>query len=74
LIRYSLSFCGWKERKQVAAALKEIYQAPNAEAAKEGLGEFEGGPWGEKFPMIPASWKRHWEEIIPFFSYTTSIK
>ena len=46
LIRYSLSFCGWKERKQVAVALKEIYQAPNAEVAAEGLREFEDGPWG----------------------------
>lgn len=74
LIRYSLSFCGWKERKQVAAALKKIYQAPNAEVAAEGLREFEDGPWGEKFPMIPASWKRHWEEIIPFFSYSPEVR
>lgn len=74
LIRYSLSFCGWKERKQVAGALKEIYQAPNAEIAAERLQEFEDGPWGEKFSMIAASWKRHWEEVIPFFSYSPEVR
>lgn len=69
LIRHSLSFCGWKERQKVAAELKKVYRAENAEAALQRLAEFENGPWGKKFPMIAASWKRNWEQVIPFFAY-----
>ena len=74
LIRHSLSFCGWKERKKVAAELKTVYQAENAEAAARRLTEFEQGPWGKKFPMIVASWKRNWEQVIPFFAYGPEIR
>lgn len=59
LIRLSLSFCGWKERKKVAAELKTVCQAENEEAVARRLSEFENGPWGKKFPMIVASWRRN---------------
>ncbi len=74
LIRHSLSFCGWKERKKVAAELRTVYQAETAEAAARRLSEFENGPWGEKFPMIVASWRRNWEQVIPFFAYGPEIR
>ena len=74
LIRHSLSFCGWKERQKVATELKAVYRAENAEAAAQRLAEFEEGPWGEKFPMIAASWKRNWEQVIPFFAYGPEIR
>lgn len=74
LIRHSLSFCGWKERQKVASELKTIYRAENAEAAEQRLTEFENGPWGKKFPMIAASWKRNWEQVIPFFAYSPEIR
>jgi len=74
LTRYCLSFCGWQERKEVAQALKEIYKAPSAEIAEARLTEFEQGVWGKKFPMIGESWRRHWAEIIPFFSYSPEIR
>ncbi len=74
LIRHSLSFCGWKERKKVAAELKTVYQAETAEAAARRLSELENGPWGEKFPMIVASWRRNWEQVIPFFAYGPEIR
>lgn len=48
LIRYSLQFASWKERKVIAAALKPIYRADNAEAAQHELGTFATGPWGHK--------------------------
>src|SRR5205823_12368967 len=50
LIRHSLSYCGWKERKAVAAALKLIYRAESAGMAAQRLGEFESGEWGRKYP------------------------
>ncbi len=74
LIRHSLSFCGWKERKKVATELKTVYQAETAEAADRRLSEFENGPWGKKFPMIVASWRRNWEQVIPFFAYGPEIR
>ena len=74
LIRHSLSFCGWKERQKVAAELKAVYRAESAEAAAQRLCEFENGPWGKKFPMIAASWKRNWEQVTPFFAYSPEIR
>lgn len=74
LIRHNLSFCGWKDRQKVATELKSIYRAENAEVAKRRLEEFEAGLWGKKFPMIAQSWKRNWEQIIPFFAYGPEIR
>ncbi len=74
LTRYSLSFCGWKERQAVAKELKNIYRAENAEMALKRLEEFDIGPLGRRYPMIAESWKRNWQEVIPFFSYPQEIR
>lgn len=74
LLRYCLSFCGWKDRKAVAEQLKAIYSAPSVEAALMRLEEFEKGAFGKKFPMIGQSWRRNWEQVIPFFSYPAEVR
>lgn len=74
LIRNSLAFVGWKDRKAVAAELKPIYAAPTAEAALEALGRFERGPWGAKYPTITAGWRRAWERVIPFFAFPPEVR
>jgi transposase-like protein len=74
LTRLSLSFCGWRDRKQVAEALRAIYRAETAEAAEARLSEFEEGPWGKKLPMIAPIWRRNWEQVIPFYSYPPEIR
>ena len=74
LIRNNLAFCNWKERKTVAQELKKIYQSATVEAAEARLTEFEESSWGKRFPMIGKSWRKHWEEIIPFFSYSPGIR
>ena len=74
LTRYSLSFCGWKERQAVARELKNVYRAESAEIAMQRLQEFDQGVLGRKYPMIAESWKRNWEEVIPFFSYPQEIR
>ena len=74
LIRYSMQFASWKERKAVAAALKPVYRAQNAEHAPERLQEFEAGPWGAKYPAIVQSWRRNWEQVIPFFAYPEDVR
>jgi putative transposase len=74
LIRNSLDFASWKDRKALAAALKPIYTAANAEAAQAELDAFEQGPWGHKFPTVAASWRRAWSHVIPFFAFPPSIR
>lgn len=74
LIRHSLTWCGSKEREPVAAALKLIYKAETEAMALERLREFEEGPWGKKYPTIAASWRRAWEQVIPFFSYPPAVR
>ena len=74
LIRYSMQFASWKERKALAKALKPIYSAASAEAAAAELDAFEQGPWGEKYPAVTASWRRRWEEVIPFFAFSPEVR
>jgi putative transposase len=74
LIRNSLSFVSWKDRKTVAAALKEIYRARNAETGQAALDAFDEGPWGRKYPVIAQSWRRNWAEVIPFYAFPDQVR
>jgi transposase-like protein len=74
LIRNSLNYVGWKERKVLAAELKTIYQAADATAAEAALDAFEQGPWGRKFPPVVAAWRRQWTQVIPFFAYPAAVR
>jgi putative transposase len=74
LLRYSMQFVSWKDRKQLAEALKLIYQAPTVEIARQELENFTHGVWGQKFPMVAESWKRNWERVIPFFDFPEVIR
>ncbi len=74
LIRNSLDFASWKERKLLAAALRPIYTAASAEAAAAELDAFERGPWGQKFPTVVAAWRRAWDRVIPFFAFPPEVR
>jgi transposase-like protein len=74
LIRNSLDYAGWKDRKLLAAALKPIYTAPSAEAAAQALDEFETSPWGQRFPTVVVSWRRAWDRVIPFFAFPPAVR
>ena len=74
LIRNSLNYVAWKDRKALAEALKSIYQATNAEAAEAALTAFEQGPWGRKCPPIAQAWRRQWPQVIPFFAYPAEVR
>ena len=65
LIRNSLDYASWKDRKLLAAAIKPIYTATSAEAAQAELDAFEQGPWGQKFPTVVAAWRRAWDRVMP---------
>jgi putative transposase len=74
LIRGSLEFVPWKDRKPVAAALKEVYRAVDAEAGRAALDAFADGPWGIKYPAIAQSWRRNWAAVIPFFAFPEDVR
>jgi len=74
LLRHSLSFVTWKDRKLVAAALTAIYRAPSAAAAETALSEFAASPWGQKYPPIATAWRRQWTQVIPFFAHPVAIR
>ena len=74
LLRHSLDFATWKVRKDLAAALRTIYTAPNADLAATALDAFAAGPWGQRYPAIVASWRRAWPHVIPFFAFPPEVR
>jgi putative transposase len=74
LIRNSLDYASWKDRKAVAAALRPIYTATSAAAAAVELEAFSAGPWGTKYPTVAQSWRRAWEHVIPFFAFPPEVR
>jgi transposase-like protein len=74
LIRNSLDYASWKERKPLAAVLRPIYAAASAEAAEAALDAFEDGEWGRKFPNVVAAWRRAWSQVIPVFTFPPEIR
>jgi transposase-like protein len=74
LIRNSLDYASWKDRKPLAAALRPIYAAASAEAAEAALDAFADGEWGRKFPTVVAAWRRAWAQVVPFFTFPPEIR
>ena len=74
LIRHSLDFATWKVRRELAAALRTIYTAPDADHAATALETFAEGPWGQRYPPIVASWRRAWAHVIPFFAFPPDVR
>jgi putative transposase len=74
LLRNSLDFANWKQRKPLAAALRAIYTAPSADLAADALDVFERGEWGQRFPTVVAAWRRAWTRVIPFFAFPPEIR
>jgi transposase-like protein len=73
MVRNSVRFVPYKDRKAVTAGLKTIYLAPSAELAAEALEEF-AKVWDAKYPMISKSWRNRWTEVIPFFKFSPEIR
>jgi putative transposase len=74
LLRNSMDFVSWKDRKPLATALKAIYRAVDAKAAEEALAAFEASEWGLRYPAIGQSWRRAWAEVIPFFAFPEAVR
>ncbi len=73
LIRNSIKYCSWKDRKKVVAALKPIYTAPNQAAAADAMDTFEI-EWGARYPAIVDLWRRNWERFTPFLAFDPAIR
>jgi len=73
LLRSSLNYVNWKERKQVAADLKPIYRAATAEQAELELAAF-AGKWGDKYGAIVKQWRENWQRVIPFFAFPEEMR
>jgi putative transposase len=73
LVRHSLNYVGWKQRKEVATDLKTIYTAATDVQAEQRLAEFSL-KWDAKFPMIGKSWRNNWTRVIPFFAHPPEIR
>jgi putative transposase len=74
LLRHSLDFVSYKDRKAVAAALKDIYRAMDAAAGEAALAAFDTGPWGHRYPAIGQSWRRAWNEVVPFYAFPSDVR
>src|ERR1039457_282684 len=73
MVRNSLKYVSWKQRKEVATDLKVIYQSATAEQAEMELTAFEA-KWDKSHPTISQSWRRNWAQVIPFFAYPADIR
>jgi len=73
LIRGSLRYVSWKERKAVVKDLKVIYRAPTLEAAETALEAFSTA-WDSRFPQISRMWRAHWTHLTPFFDYPPELR
>ena len=73
LVRHSLNYVNWKERKEVARDLKTIYTSATDVEAEQRLAEFSM-KWDAKYPMIAKSWHSNWARVIPFFAHPEEIR
>lgn len=73
LVRNSLSYVSYKDRKALAADLKKVYAAATEAAAEQALVEF-GERWDKQYPTISKSWLNHWQRVIPFFTFPADIR
>lgn len=73
LIRASLRFCSWKDRKAITKALRPIYMAATLEAAEDAMDTFEL-EWGDRYPGIVKTWRSAWEQFIPFLRFPPEIR
>jgi putative transposase len=73
MVRSSVRYVGFKERKAVCADLRRVYTAENRDAAEDALEAFDKR-WGRQYPTIAAGWRKRWEEIVPFLDFPPEIR
>ena len=74
LIRHSLGYVPWKDRKAMADLLRTVYTAPTAEAAERALETLEETPLGQRYPTVAPAWRRAWPHVVPFFAFPPEVR
>jgi transposase-like protein len=74
LVRRSLAYVSYQDRKRVAAALKTIYRAETVAAGAAALEAFTASPDGTRYPTIAPLWRRQWDLVTPAFAYPPAIR
>jgi putative transposase len=74
LIRHSLGYVPWKERKAMAVLLRPVYTAPTAEAAEAALDALETSALGQRYPTVAPAWRRAWPHVVPFFAFPPEVR
>ena len=74
LIRSSMRFVSYGDRKPVAAELRAIYTAPTEDAARAALESFTAGKWGQKYPAAVGTWERAWDRFTPFLAFPPALR
>ena len=74
LLRNSMGFASWKDRKAIAQALRGVYRADTPATGLAVLDTFEAGAWGRKYPAIAQSWRRHWDYVVPFYAFPDAVR
>jgi putative transposase len=72
MVRASLNYVTWQDRKKVVADLKLVYKATTADEAERQLGDFES-KW-TKYPAIARLWREQWERVTPFFVFPQEVR
>ena len=73
MIRNSLRFVSYKDRRPVARDLKSIYTAPSRQTAEDALAAFDEA-WSHRYPMIHSSWRDNWERVVPFLDFPPEVR
>jgi len=73
MIRSSMRYVSYADRKRLAADLRRVYSAPNAEEAARQLELFDE-QWGDRYPMVAQAWRERWEHVIPFLSLPADLR
>lgn len=74
LIRNSMRYASWKDRKAIAAGLRPIYTAATVEAAEIALEAFADSDVGKRSPAVVDAWRRAWNEFVPFLDMPAAIR
>jgi len=73
MVRHSLKYVSWKQRKEMADDLKTIYSSATVEEAQDRLDVFSD-KWDKTHPTVSRSWRNNWERLTPFFGYPPGIR
>ncbi len=74
LVRQSLQYVSYQDRKALKPRMRAIYQAPSEATARAALAHQASTPLGQRYPQIASIWERHWERFAPALAYPLAVR